>query len=685
MKFFCPRSRRPRTTTTVTGIVDALETRQLLSASNKLTELVHVSADSQEAAVERESNERREGRENESGEREGNEVENHVSGASDDGGNGGNDDGGSAGTSANDDSGTSDSSGTDDTGSSLATATGSIDDSGADLSAASEVSSSAFENGESDNSHDRDHDGVDDAHDHDNDNDGLNDEYDDNGVELHGMVTGATGTVGAARYTSEVEHGQTIRRLAVQVYGLTAGQSLAVSADGLSLGSMSVDSRGYGRLVLSDLPNVGQSAFPDGFSGILSGSQITIGTEYTGTLTNGDPATGGDDGSSDGSHLRLDLVSNGSIAGRVTFEGSSGGVHEFSVEVWNGVSGDRLSVVVAGVTVGEVVVNPRGFGRLKFETGVAAFPVNWPGISDGTEISVGTELSGTVVGTGRLADASHSEEVEAYDLDHRLQLKTSGAMFENWGGLGEKWLQGSDGWYFITPDGSLYLWDGGTGANGTLIATLDVSFFDNPTALYDAGVPQSGLIADSILTASAASLDLDLGLNTDGRYYDNWGGEGERWVKGNSGWYFITPSGDLYEWDHSSGASGVLVAALDSRFHADPTLLTDAIAGMSPEEAAYALDQGLNFQTAPNDFLNWGGRSEKWLRATDGWYFIVEDGSLYQWNGTAHTASGPLVATLTPAYYADLQLLTAAPAPSGSASADSLLAQVFADFGSLAG
>lgn len=35
--------------------------------------------------------------------------------------------------------------------------------------------------------------------------------------------------------------------------------------------------------------------------------------------------------------------------------------------------------------------------------------------------------------------------------------------FENWGGLKEKWLHGGqDAWYYITPDGSLYHWKGGS-------------------------------------------------------------------------------------------------------------------------------------------------------------------------------------------------------------------------------
>ena len=43
----------------------------------------------------------------------------------------------------------------------------------------------------------------------------------------------------------------------------------------------------------------------------------------------------------------------------------------------------------------------------------------------------------------------------AWDLDQELRLQHTGQYFENWGSLGEKWLHGTNGWYFITPDGCL--------------------------------------------------------------------------------------------------------------------------------------------------------------------------------------------------------------------------------------
>ena len=47
-------------------------------------------------------------------------------------------------------------------------------------------------------------------------------------------------------------------------------------------------------------------------------------------------------------------------------------------------------------------------------------------------------------------------------------------------------MQGEGGlWYFLTPEGGLYRWDGG-GATGPLVATLDPSYHAQPSLLYTA-------------------------------------------------------------------------------------------------------------------------------------------------------------------------------------------------------
>lgn len=71
------------------------------------------------------------------------------------------------------------------------------------------------------------------------------------------------------------------------------------------------------------------------------------------------------------------------------------------------------------------------------------------------------------------SDAALTEEQRARRLADRLGLLATGTYHENWGGRGEKWLQGDLGvWYFITPDGEFYRWDGNAGVRGFLVSTL---------------------------------------------------------------------------------------------------------------------------------------------------------------------------------------------------------------------
>ena len=271
--------------------------------------------------------------------------------------------------------------------------------------------------------------------------------------------------------------------------------------------------------------------------------------------------------------------------------------------------------------------------------------------------------------------------LEVYELDQRLELTLTENLFEDWGGLNEKWLHGEEGWYFITPDGNLYRWDGSSNATGDIVASLPVSFYSDPEQLCEARADSTTTVDDDIARFTAANLDYDLKLESDGNYSTNWGGEGEKWIRGTEGWYFITPTGSLYQWTRGAGVNGDLIAELDSRYHADPTLLTEALQSLSADEAAYAVDHGLNLYITPLDHFNWGGRNEKWIRGDSGWYFITEDGSVYSWDGKP-TASGTLISKLSPKYYEDLGLLAATPS-TGLPDVDNLLDDIFEDLGDL--
>lgn len=69
----------------------------------------------------------------------------------------------------------------------------------------------------------------------------------------------------------------------------------------------------------------------------------------------------------------------------------------------------------------------------------------------------------------------------------QISLRLTGNLFENWAGLGERWMWGHGGWFFITPDGMLYSYDPrATGIPGDLIMELGPEFHQSPFLLASA-------------------------------------------------------------------------------------------------------------------------------------------------------------------------------------------------------
>jgi len=92
--------------------------------------------------------------------------------------------------------------------------------------------------------------------------------------------------------------------------------------------------------------------------------------------------------------------------------------------------------------------------------------VTWPGC---TEVDqryqlFSKKIEGEIAPTEEQIAAFTPEELtheRTRQMGDRLGLFSTGDYHENWGGLGEKWLQGHGGqWYYLTPAGELYEWDG---------------------------------------------------------------------------------------------------------------------------------------------------------------------------------------------------------------------------------
>src|SRR5262249_16308406 len=72
-------------------------------------------------------------------------------------------------------------------------------------------------------------------------------------------------------------------------------------------------------------------------------------------------------------------------------------------------------------------------------------------------------------------------------------------------------------------------------------------------------------------------LDQQYGFSSDGDLREDWGGRRERWFQDADGWwYFILPSGRVFQWGGGDGATGPRIATVGASYYDDPSLVYDA-------------------------------------------------------------------------------------------------------------
>jgi hypothetical protein len=507
-----------------------------------------------------------------------------------------------------------------------------------------------------------------------------------------------TGQVVESEYEAEIEGTTTKRKFELTARNLPPNSTQTITIGGVVLADkLSVDALGMGNLRFSDPLQAGYKAFPAGFPAITPGTPISIGSVVSGNYVAMSQTTTSAPVS--GTEVKVPLRGAGALQGFITWE-TSASRRQFKVEVWGGAKGVSVPVSIQPlgasiVTLKSVIVlNDKGYGRLHFDSADAdkRFPDNFPKISTDTLFTVGTSLSGVFTNTNPSLTPDDRSAREAYILDQTKDFTITASLSENHGGKGEKWLKDKAGkWHFITPDGSLYEWDGKTGANGKRIAILDDSYHAKPELLAQAKATQAATTDDSLLRATAARLDRELNLIPGKGAANNWGGLSEKWVLGNGKWYFITPDGTLTLWDKSKKATGTVVAKLDSRYHEDPSRLTEADKQLTETEKVFAANTslGINSYNPKSDKAK--GVDVKWVSRKEGnvdkeWYFIRPNDEMYLWDRRWEIAknagtkvSGTLISAIAGAY-ANPALLTAPPAkPPGTVASRAVLDDLFID------
>ena len=91
---------------------------------------------------------------------------------------------------------------------------------------------------------------------------------------------------------------------------------------------------------------------------------------------------------------------------------------------------------------------------------------------------------------GELASLSGSGESREYLLNQLLGLGfIGGDEYLDWGGRNEKWMTGSGSmWYYITPDGKVYQWLGGSLDGDPLVGQVSSAAYIDTSLLYNAKV-----------------------------------------------------------------------------------------------------------------------------------------------------------------------------------------------------
>jgi hypothetical protein len=285
-------------------------------------------------------------------------------------------------------------------------------------------------------------------------------------------------------------------------------------------------------------------------------------------------------------------------------------------------------------------------------------------ISSATQNGV-VSLSASDPNSDPLTYSATAQSIE-YHLDQALGLGSAGGNeYLNWGGRNEKWLTSAGGWHYILPDGKLYRSVSGDMNSDPLVEQLSLADYANTALLHSATANN----APAVLSTSGSTLTINPHDTFSGRFVvtatvsDGRGGS-------DSETFFVTvESGGgtganqppvlaaIGDRTISSATQNGVVSLSASDPNSDP--LTYSATAQSIE---YHLDQALGLGSAGgNEYLNWGGRNEKWLTSAGGWHYILPDGRLYR-SVSGDMNSDPLVEQLSPADYANTALLHSAAA-----------------------
>jgi len=254
-----------------------------------------------------------------------------------------------------------------------------------------------------------------------------------------------------------------------------------------------------------------------------------------------------------------------------------------------------------------------------------------------------------------------------FTLNRQYNLTSTGNYHTDHTGAMEKWVRGTSvsgtqEWFFILPNGDFGQATGGF-ADG-LVANVGTDAYHDPRLLLEAPAPASGLIHNGVLTITPATgfagvfevtLNQGIGNITSSTTFQ---------VTVTNSTPVLAPIADR---SHAVSDGPITIPLLATDADNDSLTFTVRFSGSGQQAAQLNGQFNLTVASNLNNYgLNWGGRSEKWINGiesniSNGWYFLLPDGSVNAWGGSFETSTQ--IAVLSTAHYDDPELLLEAEPP----------------------
>ena len=281
----------------------------------------------------------------------------------------------------------------------------------------------------------------------------------------------------------------------------------------------------------------------------------------------------------------------------------------------------------------------------------------------------------------------------AFEVNSELNLFSTGNLYFNAIGLGEKWVRShvNNQWYIIEPSGRFSVWNGGSSV--TFVAQLDSTYYADPTTLFNAAEPtaadvtappqnpaagaSSPLTTPAVLSYGVNNSGHTVTVNTDPNFVgslivkvtakDPAGLATSQFFKltmtSLTPTLAIVPPGPLALSKAGTPLTVELVGNDPDSGNTKPLNYVVTVTDVSAAAQAFALQQAQNLFVDGSLFFNYYGQQEIWLRShvTGAWYGITPDGAVHLLD-PAHLL-GPVVANLGTAYYNNYNLLLTATNP----------------------